>query len=618
MKKYIKNKEGMALPMVLTIMTILMLFASSMAIYSYSSLRAVRYLSNEKKAYYLARAGVESGAFAYQQAVGAIGGENNETVQKLVDQAQGRGENGNKAVTTERVYLVDEKDPANENTPWENLKFTETQPVNNIGVLGYFDIEMGWGVDSVLITQESNDEKNQNDPTKTNFIKKEKAERVVVVKATAVCGFGDDEVQQTVSAFVIDPTIIENTSALYNEKGELKIGTEAEKVFNKKTEIIYADQLENKNYPGFIGFFRNLLRSLGDKLIKLIWPDVATGQQVDFYYKTSTGSLVLGKPAKGKNLTCNVNENGFYAFSATGDLFLDGLGINAAPGRRLHGTIFTPGKSNFVSIGLFGDEIVVDGDITMYAYVTDSRYNTQHQDNLVMLQNKFYMGTVLIGDANVNPPDRFDTVSPKDGGICVNGKAVPVNKIFFNGGVYLKVKTRWGSEETYKVFNSGDIAYFYGQYEETSNNGGQGDTTARGIDLMKYFVDAVLADAEGYHYGESVKKKMRDIRRMYYGYDENKKGDYKSYFTDTKIPTENQTRLVRKLQVSYKGKTPKVDGDVKNVAQLVPPSPLDEAAVIWGAPKYGSLFSTGGNKTAEGALTDAQATIDAKNNKATK
>ena len=68
MKKYLKNNQGMALPMVLFIMLILTAFAAGLGTYASQSLRTVRYMNAQKQAYYLARAGVEAGAFAYQNA----------------------------------------------------------------------------------------------------------------------------------------------------------------------------------------------------------------------------------------------------------------------------------------------------------------------------------------------------------------------------------------------------------------------------------------------------------------------------------------------------------------------------------------------------------------------
>ena len=68
MNKYLKNKEGMALPMVLIIMMVLTILAAGLGTYASQSLRSVRYMDAQKQAYYLSRAGVEAGAFAYQNA----------------------------------------------------------------------------------------------------------------------------------------------------------------------------------------------------------------------------------------------------------------------------------------------------------------------------------------------------------------------------------------------------------------------------------------------------------------------------------------------------------------------------------------------------------------------
>ena len=52
MKKYLKNREGMALPMVLIIMTILTILAAGLGTYASQSLRTVKYMDAQKQAYY--------------------------------------------------------------------------------------------------------------------------------------------------------------------------------------------------------------------------------------------------------------------------------------------------------------------------------------------------------------------------------------------------------------------------------------------------------------------------------------------------------------------------------------------------------------------------------------
>ena len=71
-KLQINFKSGMALPAVLIILMIVSVLGTALYAYSMQSIRSVRFASDAKKSEYLARAGVESAAFAYQQATNLV------------------------------------------------------------------------------------------------------------------------------------------------------------------------------------------------------------------------------------------------------------------------------------------------------------------------------------------------------------------------------------------------------------------------------------------------------------------------------------------------------------------------------------------------------------------
>ena len=107
---------------------------------------------------------------------------------------------------------------------------------------------------------------------------------------------------------------------------------------------------------------------------------------------------------------------------------------------------------------------------------------------------------------------------------------------------------------------------------------GSDEVEAKGVDLLKYFVDAVIAEKDGYNYGEALKKKMRRINELYYG------GEDSSYFT-------NNTVLVRKIQVDYNANGQvKVDGGYGTVMDIIQPSPTDSTSLTWGRPRVRDVF----------------------------
>ena len=138
---------------------------------------------------------------------------------------------------------------------------------------------------------------------------------------------------------------------------------------------------------------------------------------------------------------------------------------------------------------------MIDGDITMEVYYTNpnSLLGGGLTATLEMIGNRFRLGTVILGDASKLGTDRRDPVPLNKGGLQYNGATVPANKVYFNGNVYVKIYTQGGSTETYRVFNAGDMAYFYGSYTVTGNAGSE-PVESRGIDLLKYFIDAVLEE----------------------------------------------------------------------------------------------------------------------------
>ena len=100
-----------------------------------------------------------------------------------------------------------------------------------------------------------------------------------------------------------------------------------------------------------------------------------------------------------------------------------------------------------------------------------------------------------------------------------------------------------------------------------------------GIDLLKYFIDAVLAERDGYHiYGDAVKEKMQMIKDIYYG------SETDSYF-------KGNTVLFQRLEVTTDNKgSVLVNGQKGRIQEIVPPMPSSSTTISWGSPKAGDVF----------------------------
>lgn len=561
MKKYLKNKEGMALPMVLIIMTVLSLFATGLALYAHNSYLSVRWMNEEKRAYYLARAGVEAASYAYQNAVTKTSA-NYDNLNKYgdfseIDKLVTVSEKSDALITTNKVYLRYSTSGENEGTRWDGLEFktyaSENEAVADTSCIGYFEVQIGNGIDKITVG-ESNGTATPQDVD------------VKVFKAKAVCG----ERSQVAFGYI---TPADNVSSmeLYDDKGYLfttgvtkeeaeKNGTNGQFIKTDKY-ISYDTKIEDAGD----GFFTRLFKGIIKGIFKALKQD---GRNISLFVKTGEGNVVLSKPENSKYIKANPNKDNFYVFATTGNLFLDNVGIESIPT-----------KGYYSSIGLYGDQIVIDGDITMEVYYTNpnSLLGDRLTSTIAMIGNRFRLGTVVLGDASALGTDRQDPVPPNKGGLQYSGDSVPANKVYFNGNVYVKIYTQGGSTETYRVFNAGDMAYFYGGYTITGKAGSD-EVQAKGVDLLKYFIDAVLADKDGFKYGEALKQKLRKVNELYYG------GTEASYFTENTV-------LVRKIQVDYNANGQvKVDGGYGTVMDIIQPSPTDSTSLTWGRPRGGDVF----------------------------
>lgn len=558
MKKYLKNQDGMALPMVLVIMVILSMFATSLAMFAYNSYITVRWMNDDKRAYYLSRAGVEATSYAYQNAVTKTSGFFNDINQYSlftnIDKFIAVSQDSDAIIKTNKVYLVCSPSSENDGTMWEGLSFSSDPSVaSSPDCIGYFEVDVGNGTDQVSVGEASGTTAMQDVAVK-------------VFRSTAVCNG-----RTQVSMGYISPPENVASSNLYNEYGYLTTdGVTAEQAETSGTEGKFIKDERYIRYDTAIesdgdGFFSRIFKGLIKAVFKLLNQE---GRNVTLYIKTAEGNLALSKPSTAKYIKTNNNMDNFYIFATTKNLFLNDVGLQV-----------TPTKGNYATIGLYGDQIIVDGDITMEVYYTnpDALLGDKLTSTFEMIGNRFRLGTVVLGDASLLGPTRRDPVPIDEGGLKCGGESVPANKIYFNGNVFIKLYTQGGSTETYRIFNAGDMAYFYGGYTMSAKQGNE-DITVKGIDLVKYFIDAVIAKKDGHVYGDALVQKMKKINELYYGSTES------SYFTDDDV-------LIRKIQVKYSNNGQvEVDGGYGKVTDIIQPSPIDSSTLSWGKPRKGCVF----------------------------
>lgn len=601
-KSSLKNKDGAALPLVLVMMLVLTMFGTVLYMLAWNSFITVRYMNDQKKAYYFSRAGVEFAAYAYQVA-GVDAAEEGSDASKLITFSDTEGA----IVKTNTVYIVPSKDSGT--GKWTGISFTTT-PVST--AIGEFSVEIGNAIDYVDITDA--DGVTAKTPNKVKAFRacaKSYLSSPEVDENGNITNAGTMEsVVQYTSAYLSTTETAEPLS-FYDANGILSTDsyTSADVQANKVTsaekkskflkvtntvDINGTDITPSSNRRFFIFRFLEVLRK---SIIKAIFERFyGSSVTVDLYIKTADGNLILSKPENANMIKTRDNAHNYYIFATPEDLFLQNCGLNVVPT-----------KGNYNSVGLYGDEIVIDGDIIMGVYyVKTSGFGSKLNSIIQTLGNRYRVGTVMLGEGSNYLTTRVDPVPINKGGLKSGGVTIPANKVYFNGNVYVKIFNQGGATETYRVFNAGDMAYFYGGYSESGTVDGS-EVTAKGIDLLKYFLDAVIDGKEGFNYGSALIDKAKAINELYYtgtvspaaykansnGYVESasetdyqfREGDPTPYFND-------DTVLVRKIQVSYAANGEiTVDGGYGSVLDLVQPSNIGSTNIKWGTPEGGSVFN---------------------------
>lgn len=623
MKKHINNNKGIALPAVIIMMMILTVLAAGLGTYALNALERVMYMDTQKQAYYLARAGIETGAYAYQSAT-TKSDKSSDVVNansfNNVDSFVSILENSDEIVKSDNyIWLIPSSNPdENSDTEWEGLTFTATDSLDNPppAAIGYFSIELVRSYQDIIVDQET----GETAPS-----------ACVEIRSTAVC-FNDknspatSETKKQIMSGYVFPTKTVDTGIYCDDDGYLlddgftnfagnigwdDLGSEYTGKFDycSGKQTIDYQNFTTPNYDTtsggfisrFVAFFKNLYNGLVKELFKLVVPDP------DYFYVYGVyenGDMIIGKPsATVDTLKVLADHMGFYVFSSSGTLTVDaGVDVKTTDGK-------------YATVAFYGNDIVINGDITMEVYYTrtaeiSSSILAGATDTInkiiATLGNRYRLGTVVIGAGTASGGKWYEYESFKDGGITDQDGEEGItnaNRVFFNGNVSVKIYSQGSRTEVYRLFNSGDVCLFNGNYiisegENKDKNGNPlPDETAddvRGIDLLKYFLDAVAIGE--INYGTTTADKMKEVIELYYG-------ETESYF-DKDGDGKVDSRPIRKLNVNYG--TDRVTIDDYSITHIfsngsalanyvIQPSPTSVLNIYWGKPSD-SGFDKAANK----------------------
>ncbi len=575
MKTKLKQNGGFAIVYVIFFLMVLSLMGTAMYLYSVTSLRSVRFLSDRKKAEYLAQAGVESAAYAYQMTFSSTDANDNRTKLRTGTTDDGHKINSNEVymIYNDSKYQFVDRNTAAANSdkvigkykveietksvsePLELLKEVESSIssdgksfesyVTEIHEVQRYFTATGYVVDSNLTTIKASATKKaymsepvqgrgKYYPAATGIIDGSKGSGTKTVTYT-----DDDGNEKTASVPVA-------SNANFDIIGEYKTGT----------TLTYKVSLFN-NIP-FIGKY------IG---VNFTIPITIRSDVVPVVMGYTSGNMILDEPDNGV-IKFKGGQSNFVSLVGKNNLFLNS-----------HVDV-TPDKSYFNILFLRGNNIIINGDIDIYVYgFTRSTFSMFQKVTTLAtaLSGNYCMSTVVIGTSD---QDTATVVDPYEGEIyqrkSVSGTSTTYKagygrcgKVFFGGNVFVNVQVPNVGVYRYRAFSAGDIYYYDDNLPQA-----EGGRDGYGIDLLKYFFDYSFATRK---YSDNVLTRFSEVMGMYYS----------SVGTDSAITSyvtgkaENGTGVEN---IGYNAMR-KIDRKqfvgIDSLTSLIPPSQNDAANLIW-------------------------------------
>lgn len=569
MKNKLKQNGGFAIIYVIFFLFVLSLMGTAMYLYSVTSLRSVRFLSDRKKAEYLAQAGVESAAYAYQMAVSASGKDASANTLISVSQTEGS------TIQSNVVYLI-------YRNGYKYVKASEIGGYNDNEIIGYYTVTITSAVDLSVANLL---EEDASAPSGLTSYPVEIKESQRVIEATGHVGKqgAPGGVGATKKAYLSEP--VQAFGKYYMDDGIID-GS----VTTRKKTLTYADENGNeqtKQVPiatnsefNVLGEYKtgsslyirislfNNIPFIGKYIgIDNTYPINMRQQTIPILMAYTTGNMLMNEPQAGK-VTFKQNQSNMVSFIGKKNLFVN-TEIDV-----------TPSKTCFNIMYLRGDNIVLNGDVEIYVYgytrSTSSLLGRLFGQGMTDLYNgiagNYCWSTVVIGTPNMATASEADPVTDAVYSLAPTITAEGVTyqskggygrcgKIFFGGNVFVNIQIPNVGIYRYKAFNAGDT-YFYDDNLPQYVGGKEG----YGIDLFKYFVDYSIATKR---YSDNVLSRFTEVMAMYYSSTNKTPTSYVIGNGDGAITYDAMRKIDRS---KYSADT---------FASLVPPDPTDGSSLTW-------------------------------------
>ena len=518
MKQQLKDNRGMALTMVMVMLTVMTVLGTAMYAYSMQAIKTLQFGTDRQKAEYLARSGIEASVFMYQDAM--LKYDKDTVVKQFMDAATDDGSDStDETITTNWVYLLKDGstfvDGGSGDTP--------TPPSEEY--IGYY---------RVIITNDTQayqmPDGSGGSVDATEFIKR--------FSCTAYCGNS----AATKKAYIV-PLVDITGKGWVSPNGILQLGNVYENLESAGGSATAKGDGTSMIVKSTITIDCGLIDRLVSELGTL-FPGYINGriQNQPLYLGCASGNMVIAEPKNSD--TIRYAKDGYDhsdGFISLANLFVES-NIDIEPERTHYNALY-----------LRGNEIVVDGEINMYVY--DPGTNNANSlfaavtGIIQKIARNYRFSTVVIGTPSSLATTVSDPMPVSVGGIGSCGK------VYFGGDVYFNFIAR-NSTIKYKVFSAGDIYYFNGAFEVNGN--------PMGIDLLKFFLDTAIEEG---NYSNTVLRQFERTRQFYYP-DATEQDTYSKQKHGTTPPS------MRKVDIDK-------NSAYDTIVDTVLPSSGDASYIIW-------------------------------------
>lgn len=562
-KKRIKfnPKSGMALPGVIILLFVLSMLGTAMYAYNMQSVQSVRYASDGKKAEYLAQAGVEATAYAYQAAM-----NNEKNLSSVTNFFLNANQVSGATIESNKVWLVFNKGIKD----YQYLKSDSKPTDTSYEVIGYFEVKVEETVrnDQITVRNYNSSGQQVGQDTQKDLPSKVKIFRAVgTVNNTkrAKTGYIDDA-KNAYGLYYGSNGIIDGK---YTDSSSAAPKSQATEKFIESGSFQTSSTLSWK--------FKWLNLLFGEGIQPS--PINVDSETIPFALCFSSGNLILDTPKDAKNLTFATNQSNMVSFVSRNNLFVrTGVDTTSSDGR-------------FNTLFLKGNAIVIDGNIecAAYGFTRNSAISLVNNIGILsdLMNRKYRYATVTIDaleDTAINNPYNGIPYTYARSG-----------KIFFGGNVFINFTLPNLGTYRYKAFSAGDVYYFDADIKETYLGGVEETTDSGsndGIDLMRYFLEYSIATNR---YSQNVLNRFSDLIDFYYGNSNNGTSDKTIKYNGTQAQgaylkwtvTSGTTVSTGASGIIYNAMR-KIDIDNPDYndspASIVPPSPSGASGLKWGEP----------------------------------